>query len=76
MPLINVQSCIFLDHHECAKSGGYCLNNTLQCDKPNDARCEDGARCCILDNGTLKRESIVHIITYLAQTQNTGANKF
>lgn len=38
------------DHHECAKSGGYCLNNTLQCDKPNDARCEDGARCCILDN--------------------------
>lgn len=58
MHLINVQSCIFLDHHECAKSGGYCRNNALQCDKRNDGRCEDRERCCIPDSGTVKRENM------------------
>lgn len=69
MHLINVQSCIFLDHHECAKSGGYCRNNALQCDKHNDGRCEDGARCCIPDNGTVKRKNIAH--TYSSANAST-----
>lgn len=70
MHLINVQSCIFLDHHECAKSGGYCRNNALQCDKRNDGRCEDGERCCIPDSGTVKRENIVY--TYSEQINSSA----
>lgn len=54
-------TCIcFLDHHKCSKSGGYCRNNALQCDKSNKMPCGDGTRCCITDNGTVKREIFAH----------------
>lgn len=73
MHLINVQSCIFLDHHECAKSGGYCRSNALQCDKQNDGRCEDGERCCIPDSGTVKRENIVYTYSSAKASSETLA---